>query len=215
MLGHKIEDPDNVETAAGADKSSCSTNSNDSNRGLGLLDITTTIESEKATFRVEATVQNPFSSEKTEFKIEGYEVHMGRSQAFSPTRSKDLILENEREFGRIFRRNRAKTEILDGAVSADGRVWGSYIHGLFDSVTFRASLIESVREARGLGTSPTPSGAAFAFSDERNRAFDSLAKVLKEHLDMEAILSIMGLESSELENDSNKEEFRNSNIVRG
>lgn len=221
MLGHVIEDPDSVETAASSVKSSRSIDPTDSNKGLGLLDITTTIESEKATFRVEATVRNPFSSEKTEFKIEGYEVHMGRSQAFSPTRSKDPILENEREFGRIFSRNRAKTEILDGAVSADGRVWGSYIHGLFDSDTFRASVIESVRESAGLPPAPVGVGAAFTFSGERDRAFDSLAEVLRESLDIEAILSIMGLENCGLRNsntennrDKEDEEFLNSNAVR-
>jgi len=218
MLGHKIEDPGNVESSATSAGSSGST------AGLGLLDITTTIESEKATYRVEATVLNPFSTDRTEFKIEGYEVHMGRSCAYSSSRSKGPVSEKEREFGRISTRNRAQTEILDGAVSADGRVWGSYIHGLFDSDSFRASLIESVREASGLPQkrTKTKEKGLFQFSKERDRAFDSLAKVLKENLDIEAILSIMGLKSDGLEGiDFNSNERGterknlNSNLVRG
>ncbi|MBE9528707.1 MAG: cobyric acid synthase [Proteobacteria bacterium] len=221
ILGHKIEDPDSVESSTTSADSAGSTGPR---AGLGLLDITTSIESEKATYRVEATVLNPFSTDKTEFQIEGYEVHMGRSCAFSSSRSKGPVSEKEREFGRISTRNRAQTEILDGAVSTDGRVWGSYIHGLFDSDVFRASVIESVREASGKfrNKTETEEKGLFEFSKERDRAFDSLAKVLKESLDMEAILDIIGLKSDgHYSNDFNSKERGterknlNSNLVRG
>ncbi len=191
MLGTQILDPD------GAESTGKSAGPAWSEEGLGLLDITTTIESEKATYRIEATVSNPFSSTEEEFRVDGYEVHMGRS-TLSSTPSTPPSKEKERPFGRITTRNRDKTEILDGAVSADSRVWGSYIHGLFDSDPFRASIIESIREAKGLA--PTPARTT-SFAAERDSAYDTLAEVLRQSLDMEAILKIMGLESGIEESD--------------
>ena len=96
--------------------------------------------------------------------------------------------DSSKPFARITRRNKERAELLDGAVSPDGMVWGSYIHGLFDSDTFRTSIINSLKEARGL----SPAATHVAFVEERNCAFDALADLLKENLDIESILKIIG-----------------------
>ena len=42
-------------------------------------------------------------------------------------------------------RQRDGSKVLDGAVSPSGRVFGTYVHGLFDSLPFTASLIDRLR----------------------------------------------------------------------
>ena len=64
--------------------------------------------------------------------IHGYEIHMGRT----PTHEPWLAL-NERS-GRA-------THIDDGACSADGRIWGCYLHGLFENADLRRVWLASLR----------------------------------------------------------------------
>src|ERR1700745_1105937 len=76
--------------------------------GLGLLDVETILTSDKRLEPVRGTTSDgiPFS---------GYEMHMGLTEG--PDRA--------RPFARL------ANGASEGAVSADGRVSGTYIHGLF------------------------------------------------------------------------------------
>ncbi len=168
ILGRSITDPYGMESEHGKVE------------GLGLLDIDTVMQREKATHRIVASAPDPFSDIDVRFEIDGYEIHMGESTAPRP-------------FAQIIRRNNEVTEVFDGALSSDGLVWGSYIHGLFDSDTFRSSIIESLRQAKGL----SPSNTRISFSAQRNEAFNKLADLLNENLDIEEILRITGLTTGE------------------
>jgi adenosylcobyric acid synthase len=97
MLGQQLHDPLAIEGEAGSSK------------GLGWLDMETTLESHKQLKQVSGKLA--FSDSQ----VQGYEIHMGVS--------KGPALEHP-----VHRIN----GLAEGAFSADGQVAGSYIHGLFD-----------------------------------------------------------------------------------
>jgi adenosylcobyric acid synthase len=87
-------------------------------KGLGLLDIETRMEPKKAVRNVEAF------SEAFSAAVNGYEIHIGQSSGPDCTRPFSIIGDR-----------------ADGAISADGRVFGTYLHGLFASDAFRVSFL--------------------------------------------------------------------------
>ena len=86
--------------------------------GLGLLDIDTIMNPDKRTTRVSAT------HAATGARISGYEIHIGQT--------------NGPDCARPFAFVDGQPE---GASSADGRITGSYLHGLFNDDTFRAAFL--------------------------------------------------------------------------
>jgi adenosylcobyric acid synthase len=124
--------------------------------GLGLLLVETVLGGDKTTRAV--TGKHAESGEQ----IGGYEIHVGRSDG----------PDSARPFLEISGRP-------DGAVSADGLVAGTYVHGLFASDGFRRAFLA------GLGGTSTASYEAGV-----EAALDGLAAHLAQHLDLDAILSI-------------------------
>jgi adenosylcobyric acid synthase len=144
MLGQTIADPDGIEgPAATVD-------------GLGLLDISTIMSADKST-RLARGVHSA-----TGTPIEGYEIHLGRSEGRDCARP---IVTIE---GRP-----------DGASTIDGRVQGTYVHGLFTGDAFRKAWLAN------LGIAST-----LAYESQIESALEALADHLEAHLDIEAILSI-------------------------
>ncbi|TPN59571.1 cobyric acid synthase [Mesorhizobium sp. B1-1-4] len=125
--------------------------------GLGLLDIETVMEPEKTVRNVSAR-SVPF-----DLPLEGYEIHLGRTTGPDMLRPSAII-------------NGAE----DGAVSADGKVVGTYMHGLFGADAFRGRFIES------LGVK----GGGIDYRAEVERALDEVAAQLESHLDCDAIFSL-------------------------
>ncbi|SEN32388.1 adenosylcobyric acid synthase (glutamine-hydrolysing) [Paracoccus alcaliphilus] len=123
--------------------------------GLGLLDIQTEMAAEKRLTRVQGRALGQ--------EVTGYEIHMGR------TSGPDCA----RPFAHIPR--------ADGAISADGRVSGTYLHGLFADDGFRAAWL-----AR-LGVASAPGYAAGV-----QQALDDLAAHLETHLDVDGLLALAG-----------------------
>ena len=101
--------------------------------------------------------------------IRGYEIHMGRTDVADAARPM-LMLDGRPE----------------GAVSADGRVQGCYIHGLFAADRFRRSWLDRVRAARGLAGG----AAAFSYEIEIDTVLDRLAAHVAAAADLDAILEI-------------------------
>jgi len=144
MLGQTISDLDGIEgPAATVD-------------GLGLLDISTVMSSDKST----RLVQGIHSA--TGAPIEGYEIHLGRSEG------RDCIRPIVTIEGRP-----------DGASTADGRVQGTYVHGLFTGDAFRKAWLAN------LGIAST-----LAYESQIESALEALADHLEAHLDIESILAI-------------------------
>jgi len=125
--------------------------------GLGLLDVATTLSDEKRLEAVRGTTRDgaPFA---------GYEMHMG------VTEGPDCA----RPFARL------ADGAPEGAVSADGLVIGTYVHGLFADDRQRAAWLH--RFATGAAT--------IAYDDLVERVLDDLAGHLAAHLDLDRLLSL-------------------------
>jgi adenosylcobyric acid synthase len=125
--------------------------------GLGMLDVTTTLSAEKRLEPARGTTSDgaPFA---------GYEMHMGVTEGPDHTRP----------FARL------ADGTPDGAVSADGRVIGTYIHGLFADDRQRAAWL-----AR-LGAGP----ARIAYDDLVEQTLDALAAHLAAHIDIDRLLKL-------------------------
>jgi len=75
-----------------------------------------------------------------------------------------------------------------GLGNADGSVWGTYLHGVFDADEFRRWFIDRLRIKRGL-----PACGQICAIYDLEPAFERLAAVVRESIDMAAIYKIMGL----------------------
>jgi adenosylcobyric acid synthase len=126
--------------------------------GLGLLDIDTEISDTKTLGQVEGIHRASGT------KISGYEMHMGVTEGAGLAHSM-LQLDGGRP---------------DGAVSADGRTMGCYVHGLFASDEFRHSFLERLRQGRLPGE---------AHEARVETTLDGLAQHVEMHMDLDALLT--------------------------
>jgi adenosylcobyric acid synthase len=152
MLGQRILDPLHVESGA------------DSEPGLGLLPSVTVFAEEKIT----AQVSGVHLASGTE--VRGYEIHMGRSD---PSPAAPLL--------RITERGGLTVREFDGAEAQGGRVWGTYLHGVFDNAGFRRHFVDALRAARGW---PALKVASAIDADVE---FDKLAAHVRASLDIDRI----------------------------
>jgi adenosylcobyric acid synthase len=134
-------------------------------RGLGLMNVTTVLAPEKTLTRTTAT---HLASGLT---VRGYEIHHGVSDC---SETRPLLKKGNGE--------------IDGVESTDGRVWGTYLHGIFDADEFRRWFIDRLRVRRGL----SPKGVICATYD-LEPALDRLADAVRASLDMEKVYRIIGL----------------------
>ncbi|TIP83033.1 MAG: cobyric acid synthase [Mesorhizobium sp.] len=125
--------------------------------GLGLLDVETVMEPEKTVRNVSAR------SPQFDLPLEGYEIHLGRTTGPDTLRPSAVI-----------------NGAADGAVSVDGKVSGTYLHGLFSADAFRAKFLEN------LGVK----GGGINYRAEVERALDEVAAELETHLDCDAIFGL-------------------------
>jgi adenosylcobyric acid synthase len=160
MLGAFIHDPDYVES------------DRDTAAGLDLLPIETTFAFVKSTFQVNAVIERglPWLEALAETPITGYEIHSGHTSGATGWLT-------------IRQRGEAVVEVADGAGSADGRIWGCYLHGLFANEAFRRAWLSS------LGWR----GAAAAASLSLSARFDALADHIESALDIDRLLEIVDL----------------------
>jgi adenosylcobyric acid synthase len=126
--------------------------------GLGLLEIETTLEAGKKLVEVEG--REVLSGER----VRGYEMHMGRSAGAALARP----------FLEIGGRG-------EGAVSADGRVIGSYVHGLFAADGFRHVFLARLRPRARTG---------LMYESSVEKTLDALADHLEAAVDVEGLLAL-------------------------
>lgn len=167
MLGRWISDPFKIET------------NRKSLAGLGLLDVETTIEKEKVTSQVEARVSRKDLLSWKTGKILGYEIHMGRTDRRNHIPPIFTIVKKEDQ----------NVWIEDGAISKDGTVWGTYIHGIFDNDEFRRGFINYLRKRKGLF--PLSRSDILHYHQMKGEGFNNLEMGLRKNLDMDFIYQIL------------------------
>lgn len=155
MLGKRISDPEGVEGGGTI-------------TGIGLLPIQTefTMEKHRTRVRGEVCLSGGTLDCLSGALVEGYEIHMGET-SLSESAKPLVQLDNGQ---------------LDGCVSEN--VYGSYLHGFFDSAECRTALL------RGL-TGNSANGKAFDYESYKQKQYDLLADAVRANLDMEFIYRIL------------------------
>lgn len=169
MLGEVIRDPQHTESQ------------NDEVAGLGLLGMETVFASEKLTSQVVAQCQDlHFMGQSISAdNLQGYEIHMGHT-AFTREADKHPFTVCQR---------RGKTcASQEGTANAAGNVFGTYIHGVFDNDVFRRSVLNAIRYSKGLEALANTRNVMA----EKQQAYEHLADVVENALDMEKLYQIMG-----------------------
>ena len=126
--------------------------------GLGLLDVETVLTADKSLVPVTGTADGT--------SLAGYEMHVGVTTGPAA----------ERPFARLTGGR------SDGAVSPDGRIAGTYVHGLFAADGMRRAFIQ------GLGSATSD----LAYEAMVERVLDGLAAHLERHLDIDRLWQIAG-----------------------
>ncbi|WP_193747120.1 cobyric acid synthase [Leisingera sp. ANG-M6] len=124
--------------------------------GLGLLDVHTVMAGEKRVTLTEAVTRDG------NLPVSGYEIHMGRTTGADCARAW-LSIDGRAE----------------GAASADGRVKGSYLHGLFSEDAFRASVLASLGHESQAG-----------YEDGVEEVLDALADHLERYMDLDQLMEL-------------------------
>ncbi|MCD8023304.1 MAG: cobyric acid synthase, partial [Lachnospiraceae bacterium] len=167
MLGKTITDAEQVEEGGTI-------------RGMGLLDMDTVFESEKARTRVEGTFLAPGGALGTLAGVPlcGYEIHMGRSYRHSEAVSFEPLLE--------IQDIRTGEKKLEGAWKDN--IYGSYVHGIFDREEVASLVVHALANAKGLSEEL---GTVMDFAAFKETQYDLLADGLRANLDMKAIYRIL------------------------
>jgi adenosylcobyric acid synthase len=157
MLGLSMEDPAGVESRGIARAM----------RGLSQLPIRTILSNEKTVRRVAGRTHLWNSASFT-----GYEIHMGET----------LYESGAVPFAEIVREGEQRP-IPDGAIASSGRVWGTYVHGLFDDDAFRHHFLDHARKTSRLA----PAQCYACVTAERQARIDRWAAHLRHSLDLNLI----------------------------
>ncbi len=156
MLGKSIKDLEQVESSYLKIE------------GMGLLDITTKMESKKYTKQVNMILQNcsGILEDFNGMQINGYEIHQGVTTG-----------------------DTSYSVVEDGSFSlvCHNNIIGTYIHGIFDSPKFTRKLLNKIRAAKGLN----PLFDFMNLETFKEKEYKRLAKIMRTHLDMDKIYSIL------------------------
>lgn len=158
MLGARISDAEGAEGGGEID-------------GMGLLPVFTEFTGEKRRTRVtgKALPSGGVLAALGGMDVEGYEIHMGRT-ALREGAEPLVLLENTTE---------------DGCQKEN--IYGTYLHGFFDSTSCREVLLNALCQRKGVSLT----SSAFDLKAYKESQYDALAQALREHLDMGLIYRIL------------------------
>ena len=162
LLGNRIHDPLGLEAGTGGARSV---------PGLGLLPLVTELAPGKTLRRTEGTALPELAG--AALPVAGYEIHHGVSESLGAP---------------VIMRDKEGEALGWGSLDAGNtaRIWGSYLHGVFDSDSFRHALLGRLRREAALPPLP---GARWDLGPE----LDRVADVVAASLDMAAIEALLGL----------------------
>lgn len=155
LLGKEMHDPDGVEH--GGDM-----------RGLGLLDTKTVFKEAKTRTRIHGHISEENNIYNLDnLSVEGYEIHMGTTENLGEAISM-ITLEDGR---------------TDAYMTKDGRVWGSYLHGIFDNEDLVFALVQDIMKEKGIN----PAENHLSIAEYKEIQYNKLADLIRNSLDMDAV----------------------------
>jgi len=162
MLGQELVDPGGIERQG-------------SMPGLGLLPIRTTMQAEKVTRLCSGAIRGGslFGQPLPEDCISGYEIHVGKTEYLARAEPFATLASGE----------------LDGCISADRRILGTYLHGIFDEDCFRHQFLTAARSFYKLASASLLN----PWNLQRQESLNRLAFQVSASLDMNRIFAWVGL----------------------
>jgi adenosylcobyric acid synthase len=161
MLGELIEDPAAVESGKLTQE------------GLSLLPLRTRFSPEKTLRRVKGKIDHEIFSHPVKGELRGYEIHMGQTDFGKSVHPLfEITTLDAEEEGRP-----------EGTIDVTGRILGTYLHGLFDEASFRTSFLEALWRSSGK-KKPAGLGSLPSLTLVKERNYERLAQLLREHLDL-------------------------------
>ena len=130
--------------------------------GMGLLPVRTILQRNKTTVLSRGRAYYA----DNQFDVEGYEIHMGESVATASVTPFITLAER-----------------TEGVYAENGRLLGTYFHGIFHNDDFRTHLLNALREAKGL----KPLSDRPSFIRMREQGFDMLAEQVRTHVKLDVI----------------------------
>jgi adenosylcobyric acid synthase len=132
-------------------------------RGLDLLPVETVLKAPKT------TTLTRFYGDQVQGS--GYEIHMGQTKRHGG----DPLF-------KVVERNGVACEDTDGCVSADNKIMGTYIHGLFENPTITRLWLNNI----GLADVETAELEGLAAKDKE---YDLLAEYFETHIDVKGLVT--------------------------
>ena len=166
MLGVTIHDPDQIESAEPLAA------------GLSLLSVTSRFSSVKSTHQVTALTLpgRGLLARAAGAPIRGYEIHMGQTAGDNISHAFELT-----------QRSGQSCVDLDGCMSPDGNVMGTYIHGLFHNDRFRHAILQELAARKDKIF--LASTSSFSVDEQ----YDRLAALVRNNLNMDLVHRLVGL----------------------
>ena len=174
LLGKEMHDPDGVEH--GGDM-----------RGLGLLDTKTIFKEAKTRTRIHGHISKEHNIYNLDnLSVEGYEIHMGTTENLG-----EAIPMITLEDGRT-----------DAYMTKGGRVWGSYLHGIFDNEDLVFALVQDIMKEKGIN----PAENHLSIAEYKEIQYNKLADLIRNSLDMDAVYkAVFGADFGNLKAEAKKE----------
>lgn len=149
--------------------------------GLGLLSLHTEMQPAKISRLIsgETVTTSLFGQSIATLCLIGYEIHVGITE----------VSEDTRCFSRVAAIGQPEQTSLDGCVSDDGRIFGTYLHGLFDGDEFRHAFLAAARAFHHLA----PAMILDDWRAKREKSFDRLAEAVRTFIDLPELFKWVGL----------------------
>ena len=166
LLGKEMHDPDGVEHGG-------------TMRGLGLLDTKTVFKEAKTRTRINGHIAEEHNIYGLEnLSVEGYEIHMG-------------VTENLGEAIPMITLEDGRT---DAYMTKNGRIWGSYLHGIFDNEDLVFALVQDIMKEKGIN----PAENHLSIAEYKEIQYNKLADLIRNSLDMDAVYKALFGEKEEV-----------------
>lgn len=150
----------------------CSVEHGGTMRGMGLLPTKTVFQKAKTRTRKEAVILNEAGQ-----MVYGYEIHMGTTTKTGDGITSFLQFEDGQK---------------EGFITENKRIFGTYLHGIFDADGFRMDLIRKIAKEKGMDLEDME----ISLEAYKESQYDQLEQLLRDHLDMEKIYEMIRQEET-------------------